>query len=268
MKISIPNTVTNIGCNAFGYTTLDDLILESGNEHLTIQNGVLYYRENDRLSVALMGSTQTSGSLVLDEGINKIQSGAFSGCKRITDIVIPSKVTELSEYTFSQCEGVTNFVIHNGVVNISPSALRGFDISAVRVHSANPNYYVNGDVLCKRLSSGDSEIVVVSSETTELKFSDEVVSIGREACVPGSTKLRIYSNGYSVSYSQQSMGVESVSDWNNVTTIGDWAFSFTALKDLYLPRNLIQIGNYSFAWCRSLRNVNIETPVGNHCFYK
>ena len=265
VKIPIPNTVTNIGYNAFGGMTLDDIMLEPGNDHLQIQDGVLYYHENGQLIAALMASTRLNGSLVLDDSISKIQKGAFSGCKGITDIVIPSNITELPDYAFSQCSGVTNLVIHRRVLTISPSALRGIDISVVKVHIANPIYYVNGDILCKRLMSGDCEIVAVSSSTLDLMIPDEISSIGQEACVPGATKVSGGHGWYSVSYSSPT-GILSVTDWNNVTSIGDWAFSFTSLSNLYLPEDVSHIGDYSFAWCRSLRNAEIRTPIGYRCF--
>ena len=265
-KISIPNTVTNIEYNAFDGMTLDDIMLEPGNDHLQIKDGVLYYHENGRLIAALMASSIIlNGSLVLDDSICTIQKGAFSGCKGITDVVIPSNITELPDYVFSQCSGITNLVIHCRVLTISPSALRGVDISAVKVHIANPIYYVNGDLLCKRLMSGDCEIVAVSSKSMALVIPDEISSIGQEACVPGSTKVSWGDGWYGISYPSPT-GILSVTDWNNVTSIGDWAFSSTSLSNLYLPEDVSHIGDYSFAWCRSLRHAEIRTPIGYGCF--
>ena len=260
VKIPIPNSVTNIGYNAFGGTTLDDIMLEPGNNHLQIQDGVLYYHENGQLIAALIASTRLNGSLVLDDSISKIQKGAFSGCKGITDIIIPSNITELPDYAFSQCNGVTN------LLTISPSALRGIDISAVKVHIANPIYYVNEDILCKRLMSGDCEVVAVSSSTLDLLIPDEIISIGHEACIPTGTEVSGGHNWYSVSYYTSPNGILSVTDWNNVTSIGNWAFSFTSLNNLYLPECISHIGDYSFAWCRSLRTAEIRTPIGYRCF--
>ena len=58
------------------------------------------------------------GSLVLPDGITKIDKFAFSDCSGLTNIVIPNSVKVIADYAFSCCTGLTSIVIPDSVTKI------------------------------------------------------------------------------------------------------------------------------------------------------
>ena len=60
-------------------------------------------------------------SLVINDGIDRIPAGAFSGCTNLTEISIPSSVKTIFNGAFSLC-GLTSLVIPSSVEIVGPGA--------------------------------------------------------------------------------------------------------------------------------------------------
>ncbi len=89
---TIPNSVTQIGDNAFDYCS---------------------------------GLT----SVLMLTNVTAIGSGAFFSCSGLTSVTIPNSVASLGNYTFESCSGLTSVVIPNSVTNIGIYAF--YDCSAL-----------------------------------------------------------------------------------------------------------------------------------------
>lgn len=66
-----------------------------------------------KLTFAQIGATTQDGALVLPEGIESIESSAFSGCKNITSVTLPATLTELSNDAF-RGSGIRAFQVPSG----------------------------------------------------------------------------------------------------------------------------------------------------------
>ena len=56
---------------------------------------------------------------------------------------------------------------------------------------------------------------------------------------------------------------------DGVTSIGNYAFSYTDLKSITIPDRVTSIGNYAFAYCKNLPSITIPdsvTSIGNYAF--
>ena len=62
------------------------------------------------------------GSLVLPDGITKIDKFAFSDCSGLTNIVIPNSVKVIADYAFSDCRSLTSINIPGSVTRIGNCA--------------------------------------------------------------------------------------------------------------------------------------------------
>ena len=58
----------------------------------------------------------------LTEGFTEIPEGAFSYCRGLTSIEIPSSVTTIGDWTFYECSGLTSIEISSSVISIGKSA--------------------------------------------------------------------------------------------------------------------------------------------------
>ena len=50
-------------------------------------------------------------SIIIPNGVTKIEQFAFYGCSTLTSIVIPDKVTLIDEFAFCECSSLTSIVI-------------------------------------------------------------------------------------------------------------------------------------------------------------
>ena len=71
---------------------------------------------------------------------------------------------------------------------------------------------------------------------------------------------------YAFSYT----GLKSITIPDSVTSIGNYAFSYTDLKSITIPDRVTSIGNYAFAYCKNLPSITIPdgvTSIGYGAFY-
>ena len=71
---------------------------------------------------------------------------------------------------------------------------------------------------------------------------------------------------YAFSYT----GLKSITIPDSVTSIGNYVFSYTDLKSITIPDRVTSIGNYAFVGCKNLTSITIPgsvTSIGNGAFY-
>ena len=244
--ITIPNSVTSIGKNAFYYCycitsiTVPESVDSVGYYAFIGCNSltsVIWNARNckvDGLMSPFSGSPITSftfidnvesipaylcyelsnlTSVTIPNSVTSIGSSAFSGCIGLTSIAIPNSVTSIESGVFSNCTGLTSITIGNGVTSIG-------DISFA--------------------SSGAFE---GCTSLTSVTIPNSVTSIGWCA-FSGCT------------------GLTSIVIPNRVTNIGHFAFSgCTGLTSVVIPDGVTTIGQGVFASCTNLSSVTIPNSV-------
>ena len=110
-SIIIPNSITEIGSNAFegcnGLTsiTIPDSVTEIG-------------------WCSFQGCTGLT-SIIIADSLKKISKGAFLRCTGLINIIIPDSVTEIGLRAFSGCTGLTSVTIPDSVTEIGLMAFSG-----------------------------------------------------------------------------------------------------------------------------------------------
>ena len=97
-SVTIPDSVTEIGNNAFSYCT--------SLTSITIPD-----------SVTSIGSSAFSyctslTSITIGNGVTSIGYGAFGGCDSLTSVTIPDSVTEIGDRVFSGCDSLTDTYVN------------------------------------------------------------------------------------------------------------------------------------------------------------
>ena len=190
---------------------------------------------------------------IFGKPVTSIGNDAFSGCTRLTSVVIPNSVTTIGNGAFWDCTGLASVTIPNSVTSIGDFAFFGctsltrVDISDIGAWcnisfgygNSNPLYYAKNLYL-------NGELV------TDLVIPNNATSIGNYA-FSGCT------------------GLTSVEIPNSVTTIGDFAFSgCTGLTSIEIPNSVTSIGYSAFSNCTGLTSIEIPnsvTTIGKYAFW-
>ena len=112
-SVTIPNSVTSIGENAFWGTALYE-------NPANWENGALYI--DDCLIKVDEGFV---GHFRIKENTRVIADGAFVNCKSLTSVIIPNSVTRIGDVVFAGCESLTSVTIPNSVTSIGYIAFEG-----------------------------------------------------------------------------------------------------------------------------------------------
>lgn len=111
-NITVPQSVTYIGVNAFDSCTNLSSITLSTNNITSIR------------SHTFSGCSKLS-SIVIPDGVTSIQSGAFFNCTKLTSITIPGSVTSIGSNVFTGCTSL-NDISYSGTSESVISALSGY----------------------------------------------------------------------------------------------------------------------------------------------
>ena len=125
-SISIPNSVTSIGNNAFyGCTGLTSVVLPN---RVTSVGNYAFYGCSGLTSVA-MGHKVTS-----------VESYTFYGCTSLTSIEIPYGVKTIGNSAFSGCDHLKDIIIHSSVEEIGSVVFTTQRIENFYNYSETPQY--------------------------------------------------------------------------------------------------------------------------------
>ena len=112
--VNIPEGVTTLGLNAFGYccdlkkVTIPTTITDFGNSDSGVTRGSSDTADNFYQCEALE-------EIVLKEGITTLGSGMFGGCSSLKEVNIPSTLTEIPAYLFTQCKNLEKITFHSSL---------------------------------------------------------------------------------------------------------------------------------------------------------
>lgn len=119
-EITIPASVEKVGFGAFenckNLTTVNWDAIAS----ICTKVGTGNYYDSSIFS----GCTKLT-NIIIGENVTTIPAHAFSDCIGLTSIVIPNKVTSIGNYAFSDCIGLTNVTIPDSVTSIGNAVFSG-----------------------------------------------------------------------------------------------------------------------------------------------
>lgn len=214
-EIIIPESVTSIGKNAFGWSSVSKVTF-SGEAQITELADGLFDR-SDLASIEIPASVKTIGAdvfsgcaslteLVIPEGVTSIGDGAFASMSSLEKISLPSTLTQLGDDVFLLCSKL----------DLSKSEIK--DSSAVKVEDGV-------------LYSGDMTRLLFypSAKTDETYVMPEsVTSIPTRA---------FYSHAY----------VKNITLSPNLTEISDYAFANVQNGGkIVIPASVTKIGQEAF----------------------
>ena len=241
--ITIPDTVTEIGEDAFAYTNLTSIVIP---DTVTEIGNLAFMYCKQLSSVSLSSNLVTLGSgafsnctsltsIRIPKSLERADAGGsgdyapFIGCAALSDIELETGMTKIPANLLLDCPGFTTITIPDTVTEIGEDAFAYTNLTSIVIPDTVTeigNWAFND---CKQLSS-----VSLSSKLTELGRS----VFSNCTCL---TSIRIP---------------------DTVTGMGDSVFSdCTALKDITWSKALETIESYAFQNCSALTDVTIPDSV-------
>ncbi len=244
-EYTIPDSVTTIGYDAFGYCT--------NLTSVTIPNSVKTIGEH-----AFYGC-QSLKSVTIPDSVTTIGEQAFSNCINLTSVTIPNSVKTIGKLAFLNCSNLTSITIPNSVTKIGNGAFAS--CNSLKEFKSE---FAPKDDRC--LIINGKLVAFAPAGITKFTIPDSVTTIG-EYAFDGCSSLTYVTIPNSVTTIGEHAfawcsNLTSVTIPNSVTTIGEFAFFYCeSLKSVTIPNGVTTIGNYTFTNCKSLTSVTIPNSV-------
>ena len=281
-RVSIPDSVTTIGCYAFSrcwrlksveipdsITKIEGFAFDGCTklESISIPDGVT------EIGFHVFASCEGLTNIKIPDNVTTIRDYAFFGCTGLTNVTIPDSVLEIGEAAFRECRGLTSITIGNSVRKIDRQAF--YECKSLTSITIPDSVTIIGDSvfdLCRGLKE-----INVNDGNQKYKSIDGVLF--NKAI----TEIKAYPSGreggYVIPDSVTTIGdhsfyecteLESVTIPVGVTTIDSWAFcGCSRLSNVVIPNSVEKIGDHSFDDCTGLASITIPdsvTSIGNSAF--
>ena len=257
-KIIMPDDVVSIGVGSFWNATSLTSVTLSKNLTVIPKNA---FRECVNLE-----------SITIPSGIQKLEDYAFMDCKKINSINIPSSINTLKGGCFSNCTGIQNVYIED----IKAWCEISFSGCASNPLYYTKNMYINNElvtdlVIPNNVTSIGNYAFYKTESLVSVVMSDSVLSLGKEVFrdCKNLTSVQLSKNittieEYTFAYS----GLKDITLHDGLLTIGKFAFCYTNISNMVVPRSVTTIDESAFSSCNSLTEVAVlgTTNLVSYCF--
>lgn len=224
-----------------------------------------------------------AGHLVIPEGVERVASNAFWGCKSLRSVTFPRSLKRIEKAAFRDCPNLTNLVFRSESLEIGPCAFWGCTNLTQELVIPEGVTHIGGNAFC-----GCSNLVKVSIAATVTNIvsgyatSDKrngafagcpsIIEVTLPPCAKASAIFPSYTNivKAAVSPGAASVGdamfsgcvaLEEVAIPDTLEVVGSGAFrACAALEEVVLPPGVETIGSMAFYGCTNL--ARIDLPAG------
>ena len=210
-------------------------------------------------------------SIVIPEGVECIEYGAFAGCENLSSVVLPSTLKVIESNAFEYCTSLKNIDFPEGLECIGYNAFYGSGLESIKIPNTVTDivYATFGSTNVSDVDLPDTPVSIDknvvsntpwSEEQSEgLVYADNVVLMGYNGTMPENTTVTVKDGtltiaGYAFDSEQNLIDVNIA---NTVEIICNYAFYNTGLTSVELPDSVKTIEEGAFLRNKNLTSVNL-----------
>lgn len=198
---------------------------------------------------------------------------AFTYCKYLNQILIPSSVASIGDYAFLGCDGLNFVTVPSPVTSIGMGAFQHCEnLNYISLPSSLTSIGAGALLGCSKLTNIDmsADNAVYSSEDGVLYDKNKTTLYICPGGKKGDFTIPASVTNVAASAFACCAGLTSVTIPSSVVSIGAFAFEYClGLISVAVPPSVTSIGNNVFEECRNLTSVTIPssvTSIGDEAF--
>ena len=214
-------------------------------------------------------------TVVIEEGVTTVGTGAFAFCPNLTKVSIASTVTIIGERAFYQCRSLTDMTVPKSVTTIKDQAFSKTGLVTVTIPEGVSTLSAGMFYDCTGLTSVTFQGAVTDVGESAFSSCDVLTDVKFEKGLYGEIGDSAFSYCPSLTAFEVPVGVvrimnqafigceslASVTFPETLESIWDSAFSKTALVSVTIPQSVTYMGSHVFTFCESLKDVTMHTAT-------
>ncbi len=255
-EINIPNSVAGVYDGAFRKcTALKNITVAGDNGSYSSQNGILYNKAGKELLCCPVSNTASVMNVA--NGVEKIGSYAFYGCKNIVNIKLPNSVKEIGEYAFYNCNNLSTINVLANVNTIGDWAFAESEKLTVYVQAESfaESYVKSNEIKYDYLGitlKDDKNGVIVATESRDILPANSTLNVSVAKTEDGNQySIKVMSNGEETSPNGSvtvKIAVPSGMDASACKVYldegEDYTYVVASVEDGYLVFNTTKLGDF------------------------
>lgn len=269
-KYTVPDSITNIGCNAFSYhqnikeitlsnntavvdsssfnrcTALTAINVPDINQNFCDENGVLFDKNKTTLIQFPIG--KSDAEYKIPDSVTKINSNAFWDCSALTNVITSENLTSIGNNAFRECCNLKEIIIPKDVESIGDYSFYNCTKLEKIFWNAKcvSDFEYNNDIFYNAGHDGNGIDVIYGDgvetlplymfnpEHSDFSVSPKIISV----TIP-ETLTKINGSAFYGCTSIQRVNIENLSAWCNITFVHADSNPLYYAKKLYLNGKLI-----------------------------
>ena len=187
--------------------------------------------------------------VVVDEGITSLGYNSFEECVNLKEVDLPESLVQLCDYAFSNCSSLEEIYLPDRTLGFGQRVFNGCE--ALKTVRMSENLTLLGEGMFYNCKSLDNIVIPSGTEVISKAAFAGCTSLKNVTIPEGVTKI-------SAEAFVDCMSLTDIDLPSSLQTIGNYAFLNTRLKTVETPDNTREIGEYAFAYCDDLQNVQLN----------